>query len=87
LARGLPVVATDVGGLPEALGQSADGRLPGLLVQPGDSAALAATLRDWLVDSHLREQLREAAHERRQSLAGWSVTASQISRVLESVAA
>ena len=87
LARGLPVVATDVGGLPEALGQSADGRRPGLLVQPGDSAALAEALREWLVDSQLRQRLREAARERRQSLAGWSVTSGQISRVLESVAA
>ncbi len=32
LARGLPVVAAEVGGLPEALGRTPDGRLPGLLV-------------------------------------------------------
>ena len=35
LARGLPVVAADVGGLPEALGHGADGIRPGLLVPPG----------------------------------------------------
>ena len=51
LARGLPVVATDVGGLPEALGPAADGRLPGLLVPPDDPAALAAALRRWLADA------------------------------------
>src|SRR6202020_3262926 len=40
LARGLPVVAAEVGGLPEALGRGADGGRPGLLVAPGDPAAL-----------------------------------------------
>ena len=34
LARGLPVVAAEVGGVPEALGHGADGTRPGLLV-PG----------------------------------------------------
>ena len=36
LARGLPVVAAEVGGVPEALGHGADGTRPGLLVPPGD---------------------------------------------------
>jgi glycosyltransferase involved in cell wall biosynthesis len=40
LARGLPVVAADVGGVPEALGHGADGVRPGLLVPPEDAAAL-----------------------------------------------
>jgi glycosyltransferase involved in cell wall biosynthesis len=44
LARGLPVIATAVGGLPEALGQASDGRRPGLLVPPEDSFALAVRL-------------------------------------------
>jgi glycosyltransferase involved in cell wall biosynthesis len=43
LARGLPVVATDVGGLTEALGHGAGGIRPGLLVPPGDPAALGAS--------------------------------------------
>ena len=34
LARGIPVLATAVGGLPEALGRAPDGSLPGLLVDP-----------------------------------------------------
>ncbi len=45
LARGLPVVAADVGGVTEALGHGADGIRPGLLVPPDDPAALAAALR------------------------------------------
>jgi glycosyltransferase involved in cell wall biosynthesis len=76
LARGLPVIATDIGGVSEALGQGADGSRPGLLVQPEDPAALAAALRDWLGDGELRGRLRRAALERRESLPRWSRTAS-----------
>ena len=68
LARGLPVVAAEVGGLPEALGHGADGMRPGLLVPPGDPAALGAALRAWLGDAGLRRRLRRAARERRASL-------------------
>ena len=54
LAHGVPVLAADVGGLPEALGTTPGGQRPGLLVPPGDPAALAAAVRDWLVDEPLR---------------------------------
>lgn len=85
LARGLPVLATSVGGLPEALGRLADGSRPGLLVPPGDPAAFAAALRSWLTDGHLRHRLREAARERRARLSSWQVTSSRISGVLAGV--
>ena len=78
LARGLPVVAAEVGGVPEALGHGADGTRPGLLVPPGDPAALGAALRSWLGDADLRSRLRRAARERRESLAGWPVTTSSV---------
>jgi glycosyltransferase involved in cell wall biosynthesis len=82
LSRGLPVVAAEVGGLGEALGYGAGGIRPGLLVEPGDSAAFAAALRAWLCDEELRARLRRAARERRESLCGWSTTASIIAGVL-----
>jgi glycosyltransferase involved in cell wall biosynthesis len=82
LARGLPVIASDVGGLTEALGQGADGIRPGLLVPPGDPAQLGAALRAWLSDAELRERLLRAARERRESLPSWSTTTSVIARVL-----
>ena len=81
LARGLPIVATEVGGVTEALGQ-ADGARPGLLVPPDDPAALGAALRAWLGDPGLRRRLRRAARERRDSLPGWSTTTSAIAGVL-----
>ena len=82
LARGLPVVAADVGGLTEALGHGADGIRPGLLVPPDDPAALGAALRAWLGNAELRGRLRRAACERRESLPGWSTTTSVIAGVL-----
>jgi glycosyltransferase involved in cell wall biosynthesis len=86
LARGLPLLATDVGGVSEALGQGADGTPPGLLVRPGDAAALGAALRRWLSDAELRERLRRAARERRGSLRGWTATAAEVAGVLTDVA-
>ncbi len=86
LARGLPVIATAVGGVPGALGHGADHRRPGLLVRPGDPAGLGRALCGWLTDAPLRERLRRAAGERRATLTGWSVTSAEIARVLAGVA-
>jgi glycosyltransferase involved in cell wall biosynthesis len=86
LSRGLPVVAAAVGGVAEALGTGASGSRPGLLVPPDDPAALGAALREWLTDASLRERLRRAARERRESLEGWSTTSKVIADVLAEVA-
>ena len=82
LARGVPVLAADVGGVSEALGHGEDGTRPGLLVPPGDAAALGAALRTWLGDAALRGQLRRAARERRASLRPWADTARDLAGVL-----
>ena len=82
LARGLPVLATEVGGVGEALGYGAGGIRPGMLVAAEDHVALATALRAWLEDAELRERWREAARERRESLSGWSRTASIVADVL-----
>jgi glycosyltransferase involved in cell wall biosynthesis len=87
LSHGLPVIASAIGGVPEALGRLADGRTPGLLVAPGEPIALAQALASWLDDEVLRRSLRRAALERRAALRGWSSTTADVSRVLEAVAA
>ena len=86
LARGLPVVAAEVGGVPEALGHGADGTRPGLLVPGDDPAALGDALRAWLEDPGLRRRLRRAARERRESLSDWSATTAALADVLERAA-
>ena len=59
-AMGRPVVSTLVSGIPEVVeaGQT------GLLVPPGDAAALAEALRRLLADEGLRERMGRAGHER-----------------------
>jgi glycosyltransferase involved in cell wall biosynthesis len=85
LAHGLPVVASDVGGVPEALGDTRAGR-PGLLVGVGEPRDLAVALRRWLTDDGTRRRLRRAAAQRRQSLASWATTASRMAQLLAAVA-
>lgn len=85
LARGLPAIATDVGGHPEALGAAGDGSLPGRLVPAGDPSALAGALRDWLGDADLRARWRSAAAHRRRSLGGWAATATTVAAVLNRI--
>jgi glycosyltransferase involved in cell wall biosynthesis len=82
LARGVPVIATEVGGVTEALGHGSDGSQPGLVVPADDPMALADALRSWLTDAELRARLRRLARERRASLHGWSDTTSVIAGVL-----
>jgi len=63
MAAAKPIVASHVGGIPEAIvhGES------GWLVPPENEAALAAALRSVLSDNTLAEQLGRAAHERWRS--------------------
>jgi len=82
LARGMPVIATDIGGVTEALGHDGAGIRPGLLIPPDDPAALGSALRAWLGNAELRGQLRHAARERRKSLPGWQRPSSVIADVL-----
>jgi glycosyltransferase involved in cell wall biosynthesis len=65
-AAGCCVVASAIGGLPEIL---SDGR-SGVLVRPGDPAALAGALAALAGDPRRREQLgRAAAHDVRERFA------------------
>jgi len=77
LARGIPVLATAVGGVPETT------RGTGILVPPGDVPALAEAVDRWLGDPDLRDRLRAAARERRTELDGWETTARLMAGVLD----
>jgi glycosyltransferase involved in cell wall biosynthesis len=81
LAAGLPVIAVDVGGVPEALGRTELGP-PGLLVPPGEPRALRLAVGGWLGDSVLRQRLRAAALARRATLRPWSATAGEVAAAL-----
>ena len=83
LAHALPVIATNVGGVPEALGNTSGG-LAGLLVEPDAHVDLAAGLRAWLTDADLRTRLRAAAAERRRTLPTWASTTSRVAAALAS---
>jgi glycosyltransferase involved in cell wall biosynthesis len=84
LAVGVPVIATAVGGVPEALGRTADGP-PGLLVPPDDPVLLGEALGHWLRDAGLRARLRRAALLRRHALEGWDATARRVATALVTV--
>ena len=60
MAWGRPVVASAVGGLPDAI----ENEVTGLLVPPGDVAALRAAIERLLGEAGLRERLGSAAREK-----------------------
>ncbi len=60
MAAGKAIVVTPVGGIPEAV----EHEVHGLLVPPGDVAALAQAISQLLHDSGLRKRLGQAARER-----------------------
>lgn len=62
MARGKPVVASRLGGIPEAV---EDG-VTGLLVEPGDAPALAAALDVLLADARSRSAFGEAGRRRQR---------------------
>jgi glycosyltransferase involved in cell wall biosynthesis len=81
LAHGLPVIATEVGGVPESLGH-ADA---GVLVPPEDASALADALRSWLTDADQRERLRAGARARRETLTDWRHTSRLLTDILAGI--
>jgi glycosyltransferase involved in cell wall biosynthesis len=80
LARGIPVVASDTGGVREAMGHGA-----GVLIAPGDPVALGDALRRWLTDARHRAVLRVGARARRDQLHGWELTSSLVAGALAEV--
>ena len=86
LARGIPVLATRVGGLPEAVGHAPGGRRPGILVPPDDPAALAGALQQWLGDPGLRGAPARRGRGAARRPAHLVATSEVVARVLAAVA-
>ncbi len=76
-ASGLPVVATDVGGIPEIV---VDGET-GLLVPPEDPASLAKALERLIGDPGLRSRLGAAGRLRIEELYRWDRCVDRMEQV------
>jgi glycosyltransferase involved in cell wall biosynthesis len=80
LARGLPVIGTNAGAIPDTVPPDA-----GLLVDPGDIAALADALRCIIGDADLRRHLAGAARAAALRLPTWRHSAEIFARALETL--
>ena len=80
LARGLPIVSTRTGAIPEIVPEHA-----GVLVEPGDIAALTAALTDIVRSPSLRGRLAEGARKARARLPTWPMAAVKLTKVLEAI--
>jgi glycosyltransferase involved in cell wall biosynthesis len=78
LAHGLPIVACDVGPVPELVGREA-----AILVPSSDIGALSETLNLLLEDPALRNRMSAAARHRADQLPRWEDTVAGFRRVLE----
>jgi glycosyltransferase involved in cell wall biosynthesis len=85
LACGIPVIATDVGGHGEAIGQASDGSVPGILLSADDADGMADALRRWLTDPELRTRWRASSGLRSTDLARWPETARTVAGVLQEI--
>ncbi|WP_254431508.1 glycosyltransferase family 4 protein [Agromyces sp. Marseille-P2726] len=83
LARGIPVVAANVGGVPEAIA----GNAAGILIPPDDPVALRAVLRRWLEDREWRAGLASTALRSRRVTRTWDDAAAIAAGVLSEVPA
>ena len=78
LAHGLPIIATRAGAIPETVPESA-----GILVAPGDAAALASALAQILDDRALRARLTQGAVAAGATLPSWDNAVALWARSIE----
>ena len=81
LRRGIPVVASSVGGIPQAVSTSR----AAVLIPPDHPDLLSSALRRWMLDPALRARLTDEARRDRSLLPRWSDTIDQIAATLASV--
>ena len=81
MAHGLPIIATSAGAIPETVPPDA-----GLLVPPGDAAALAEALRRMLADPGLGARLAAGSRAAGARLPGWPQAAEQWEKNVDRIA-
>jgi glycosyltransferase involved in cell wall biosynthesis len=81
LSRGLPVVGTTAGAIPDTVPHEA-----GLLVPPGDVIALAEALCSVVADAGLRHRMSDAASEAARMLPSWRQSGAIFAATLEKLA-
>ena len=64
MATGLPVVSTNIGGIPEMVIENETG----FLVQPGDAVAMADAINKIIGDSSVARRLGQSGYERARTL-------------------
>lgn len=82
MSAGRPVIASNIGGLPDIITDDEDG----ILVEPGDVEALRAALARVLADQRLRSRLSSAAKRRARQFAA-ELVVPQIEEAYEDVLA
>jgi glycosyltransferase involved in cell wall biosynthesis len=80
MASGLPVISTRTGAVPEYIVSGEHG----LLIEPGDSAALAHALHRLIEDESLRARLGAAAR-RQAELYDWRAASRALERLYDDI--
>lgn len=78
MRRGIPVVASTAGGIPQTVAGSG----AAVLVPPDDPVALSRELRRWIADPDLRTRLKREALRTRSTLPRWRDTADRVGSTL-----
>ncbi len=81
LRRGIPVIASSVGGIPQTVAPSR----AAILVPPGEPRALGAALHQWMADPALRSRLSDEARRGRSRLPRWDESVARIAATLAGV--
>jgi glycosyltransferase involved in cell wall biosynthesis len=81
IAHGLPVIGTNAGAIPDTIPEHA-----GILVPPGDTAALARALRRVIEDREARQRYAEGARAAAARLPSWRDSAALFAAAIEASA-
>jgi len=83
MAAGIPVIGSDVGGIPTLVRDGENG----FLIPPGDHRALGVRLRQLLLDGGLRRRMGESGYERAHSELNEDSYVREFARMVEATVA